>query len=75
VHTFRRPATEDVVKVHPDAEASNALAGIVVDHMGEDHPGLYVKFSFRYGIAGEFLHWLDENRPGWDALRPVGGDE
>ena len=63
------------MKVHSDAEASNALAGIVIDHMDEKQPGEYVDFSLRYGIAGEFLHWLDENRPGWDRLRPAPADE
>lgn len=61
------------MKTHPDAEASNALAGIVIDHMEERGPGVHVAFSLRYGIAGEFLHWLDEHRPGWADLRPTGG--
>lgn len=67
VHTELRAildddATREPMHVHPDAEASNALAGFVIDHF--ESRG-YVPFSARYGVAGDFLRWLDENRPGW----------
>jgi len=61
------------MRTHPDAEASNALAFIVIDQSEERTPGEYVDFSFRYGIAGDFLHWLDEHRPGWDKCRAATG--
>ena len=57
------------MRTHPDAEASNALAFIVIVQSKEWAPGEYVPFTFRYGIAGDFLHWLDEHRPGWDKCR------
>lgn len=58
------------VRNHPDAEASNALAEHVYERLTPWIDGGYVPFSARFGVAGDFLHWLDANRPGWDKCRP-----
>ncbi len=42
---------------HPDGEAANEIAGIVMDVLGWQNLG------DRYGIAHGVLGWLDANRP------------
>lgn len=55
IHTpLIRPAA---VIAHPDAEAANEIAGVVMDVLG------WQDLSDRYGIAHRVLHWLDANRP------------
>jgi len=65
------PLDRKPVVNHPDAEASNALANYVTERMYPYVHRGHTLFSARYGIAGDFLHWLDEHRPGWNDTRTV----
>lgn len=65
------PLDRKPVVSHPDAEASNALANYVTERMYPYVHRGHTLFSARYGIAGDFLHWLDEHRPGWNDTRTV----
>lgn len=53
------------IKTHPDAEASNALADFVYGRLVPYTEMGHTPFSARYGVAGDFLEWLDEHRPRW----------
>ena len=51
------PLLRDTVEHHPDGEALNEVAGIVMDVLG------WQDLYSRYGIANQVLRWLDTNRP------------
>lgn len=41
---------------HPDSEAANEIAAIVMKHLG------WVKLDKRYAIANDVLNWLDSRK-------------
>ena len=51
------PLPREAIDSHPDGEAANEIAGIVMDVLG------WQNLSDRYGIANRVLRWLDTNRP------------
>ena len=45
-----------IMQHHPDSEAANEIAAIVMKHLG------WVKLDKRYAIANDVLNWLDSRK-------------